>query len=333
MQAYQLKEKTKLKHSARVTRNRGRLTQQLVTKDATTPYDSINKPAEPRSSHTVSTMQNPKSPEPPSKMNIETLINNLSSQMAIANKALSDEIKVVNTTVNTMNLTIESIRSDLKAHQQKVDTEIIELKDQNKSLDDKLSKAKERITTLENLYYDIYQKQEAKHKSKQALNVVIRGVPEVQNEKMYVTMSELLTPTQSIEYTQTNGATRMGKPPKSMHGQTGGQPRPIKLRCATVLQKGVIFRAVSKIKEIPKFQNVRITNELNKEDLMAHKEVQIIYTEAINIPNVQAKMKGKRIEIDGKVYERAKFDSLPHHEVYSLNCNYRPGSSIPRELL
>ena len=81
---------------------------------------------------------------------------------------------------------------------------------------------KERITTLENLYYDIYQKHEADHKSKQALNVIIRGVPEIQNEKMYVTMSELLTPTQTLDYTQTNGATRMGKPPKTTHGQKGG---------------------------------------------------------------------------------------------------------------
>ena len=79
-----------------------------------------------------------------------------------------------------------------------------------------------------------------------------------------------------------------------------------------MLQKGVLFRAIGKIREIPKFQNVTLMNELNKDELLIHKEVQILYTEAASMPNVNAKMRGTKIEIDGNVYERSKFDSLPH---------------------
>ena len=79
-----------------------------------------------------------------------------------------------------------------------------------------------------------------------------------------------------------------------------------------VHQKGEIFRGVSEIQEILKFKDVRIMNNLNKDELLIHKEVQTLYTEACSLPNVQAKMKGPRIVIDGTTYDRTKFVSLPH---------------------
>ena len=106
------------------------------------------------------------------------------------------------------------------------------------------------------------------HEAKQALNVIIKGVPEILNKKMHVNMSEILAPVQPIIYTQTNGATQIGKPPKPTKGRNTTQPRPIKLRCPTVLQKGVLFCAIPMIQQIQKFKNVKIMNELSKDDLV-----------------------------------------------------------------
>ena len=311
MQAYQLKDRIKPKHSPRFTRNRGRLTSQHVTRDATTdPHSEPSSTADP----TVSTMPVNSNPPPktPVQPSIESMFENLTRELKSSNGALSNEIKMVNTTMTTLSENIDSIRGDLKSHQDQMDTKLKTLEDQNQSLGDRLTIANERIVTLENLYFDVYQKQESDAMSKQALNLIIRGIPEVPNEKMHVVMTELLTPIQSIAYTQTNGAYRIGKVPKPIQGRHDPQPRPIKLKCATVLQKGVLFRGIAKIREIPKFPNVKIMNDLNKDELMVHKEVQIIYTEATSIPNVNAKMKGPKIEIDGKLYDRSKFDSLPH---------------------
>ena len=161
---------------------------------------------------TMSTNLPPQTPQPP--LDFESLFKNLSAEFRSVNDSLSNEIKSVNTTIGTLNQNIENIRTDLQAHQDQIDSKVKDLEDQNLQLNSKLTFANERIMTLENLYFDIYQKQEAEFKGKQALNIIIRGMPEVQNERMHEVMSELLAPTQSIVYTKTNGATRLGRMPR-----------------------------------------------------------------------------------------------------------------------
>ena len=122
-----------------------------------------------------------------------------------------------------------------------MENKFVELQSQIKILNDKLQTADERIVTLENLYYESYSKQEADLKGKQALNVIIRGVPEERDERLHVLMGELLAPVKTIDYTQTNGASRLGRPSKQTQQrgrQSETKPRPISLRCMTVLQKG-----------------------------------------------------------------------------------------------
>ena len=46
--------------------------------------------------------------------------------------------------------------------------------------------------------------------------------------------------------------------------------------------------------------------------MILRKDVQMLFNEAIWKPNVQAKMKGTKIEIEGKAYKKANFDNLPH---------------------
>ena len=174
-----------------------------------------------------------------------------------------------------------------------------------------MSTANERIITLENLYFDLYHKQERDQMSKQAMNLIIRGIPESQNEKMYEIMGSLLDVVGSFSYVNTDGASRLGNHNRARPNVQTAPPRPIKLRCATVLQKGEIFRALNDLKKVDQFKNIRISNELNKDDMLEHKEVQMIYAEAITKPNTQARMRGNKIELDGRTYDRSQFDNLP----------------------
>ena len=77
-------------------------------------------------------------------------------------------------------------------------------------------------------------------------------------------------------------------------------------------KKGEIFRAILTIKASEKFKNVSLANDANKEEMILRKEVQMLFNEAISKPNVQAKMKGTKLEIYGKTYNKANFDNLPH---------------------
>ena len=127
------------------------------------------------------------------------------------------------------------------------------------------------------------------------MNLIIRGIPELPNEKMHEIMGELLDTVGSFAYVATNGATRLGKRNKSRVNDPTATPRPIRLRCATVLQKGEIFRAIDKLKKVQKFKDIRVANELNKDDMLEHKEVQMLYAEASSLPNTQTRMKGNKI--------------------------------------
>ena len=45
---------------------------------------------------------------------------------------------------------------------------------------------------------------------------------------------------------------------------------------------------------------------------MAYKEIQLLHMAAQKLTNVKSKMKGNRIEIDGKIYDCKNFHELPH---------------------
>ena len=76
-------------------------------------------------------------------------------------------------------------------------------------------------------------------------------------------------------------------------------------------QKDDIFRAVAQIKLLHKFASISLINDLFKEDLLVHKKVYMLHTEAATKPNVTSRMRGNKIEINGKLYQRDQFDNLP----------------------
>ena len=128
-------------------------------------------------------------------------------------------------------------------------------------------------------------------------------------------MGDLLNPLDGdLTYVQTNGAVRLGKKPTTTQGNDAkrSQHRPIKLHCATRLQKGVLFRGLQNIRKIPKFANVTMSNDLDNDRMLIRKEVYTLYTAAKKIQGVQVSMKGEMIEIDGKRYGQDQFHNLPH---------------------
>ena len=72
-----------------------------------------------------------------------------------------------------------------------------------------------------------------------------------------------------------------------------------------------MYRAAQEIRKIPKFANVTLGNNLDN-DKMLVKEVFTIFIAAKKLPNVQVKIKGEAIEIDGNTYRRNQFHNLPH---------------------
>ena len=277
-----------------------------VTTDATSLSDSQNKVSDTTHTHrkqcpamATNAEFNPETLSP-----LERMIQNL-----------SDKFDNFERNIATIDVNIKGIREEMRESQVNTNNKLDELTEQNKHLENKLNSATERIETLENLFYDTYTKSETDLKNKQAMNIIIRGVPEANGEQLHQTMSELLGLVGTITYIQTNGAQRLGRDRTTDrtadHANKTQKPRPIKLRCATTLQKGEIFRALNNIKTDEKFKNITLANEPNKDEMIARKEVQMLYNEAITKPNVQAKMKGSRIEINGKTYNKSNFDQLP----------------------
>ena len=270
----------------RKTRSHGNI---QVTRDAASLSDSPNKVSD--SIHTYTdqgcAMATSAEPNPVTLSPLEKII-----------QSLSDKFDKFQTNIATIDDNIKGLRKEMRESQVNTNNKLDELTKQNKHLESKLNSATERIETLENLFYDTYTKSELDLKNKQAMNIIIRGVPETKDEQLHQIMSELLGLVGTITYVQTNGAQRLGRDRTADQQNKTQKPRPIKLRCATTLQKGEIFRALQKIKSNEKFKNITLANEANKDEMIARKEVQMLYNEAITKPNVQAKMKGSKIEID-----------------------------------
>ena len=325
MLSFQLKQSKKSKYSAlnspRTTRSRSAVatTNDLRmseggtagSKDLIATIPSLNKdnstcsekPAETPDTDQVRNMSSLEPTPPPDltvKPSIEQMIMNLTTQFA-----------TFDVSIKRMDSNINATRAEMCSNQTAITAQLKDVFDQNKVLEEKLSTANERIITLENLYFDLYHKQERDLMNKQAMNLIIRGIPELPNEKMHEIMGELLDTVGSFAYVATNGATRLGNRNKSRANDPTATPRPIRLRCATVLQKGEIFRAIDKLKKVQKFKDIRVANELNKDDMLEHKEVQMLYAEASSLPNTQTRMRGNKIEIDGRTYDRGHFDNLP----------------------
>ena len=88
--------------------------------------------------------------------------------------------------------------------------------------------------------------------------MIVKGLPEVKDEKMHVTMADLLRDLGcTFAYSATHGAWRIG------HVSSGltktKSPRNIKLRLATKQQKLEMFGLKEKISAVDKYAHVKFT--------------------------------------------------------------------------
>ena len=296
MQDYQ--KRTGRKHG--ISPRSGRTRSQRKDPAGSVPNDSVNK--------VVSMMAENNPHEDLSNLSpmdrLEKMMNNMCQQM----NEVQGQLKSVQ-------LDTSEIKTKQKEHYDDLSNKLATCQKENADLKEKLNQAIDRIDTLEHCYFKTYSVREKEKKSKKANNIIIRGVPESVNEKMFETMGELLVPlAEDLRYSQTDGATRLGKKPNNPRGGDAGrtQHRPIKLYCATRLQKGILFRGLQNIRNIPKFANVSMSNDLDNDKMMIRKEIYTLYIAAKNIQGVQASMKGEFIEIDGNRYGKDQFHRLPH---------------------
>ena len=303
MQSYQLRERSKPRFSPKARRHLPRHTKGLESIIAT--GTKVNKDIT-LTNETQVTM------DPPDIKTADDMIK----EMWLDMKSMKNEVKAVNDN-------IEIVKSDIKNNYDDLLVKVDGFKKVTDDLESKVDLAHGRINTLESCYMDLYHENQALKNKQKACNIIIRGVPEKPREKMYETMGELFdTIGGNANYLLTDGAVRMGKlnRPQSKQDKkapgapnpTTAQPRPIRVFCKSLLLKGEIFRSLDKIKANPNFANVRLANDLNDGEMMEYKEVQLLHNAANKMPNVTSRMRGNKLEVDGKTYDRNNYQDLPH---------------------
>ena len=134
MQAYQLKDRVKPKHSPQLTRHRGR-TLQAVSKDASVDSNKISPVTKPPTVSPIlpTTPANSALSKSIPKMDsaLEALIKSVSNEVKNVSISPTTEIKSVNTTIGTLNKNVDSLKDELKSHQVAMDNKYDELENQN----------------------------------------------------------------------------------------------------------------------------------------------------------------------------------------------------------
>ena len=106
----------------------------------------------------------------------------------------------------------------------------------------------------------------------------------------------------SFSYSATHGAYRMGGA-----NRNAVYPRPIKWFLTTRQQKAEILQYQQyKLKDNDVFKKVRLVNDYDEEELLEHREASQLSGMA-NRQGINARVKGKAVVIDGKVYSRDLF--------------------------
>ena len=107
------------------------------------------------------------------------------------------------------------------------------------------------------------------------------------------------------------GQYRIGRLPKS-NGEVSRYARPIKLCLITKQQQSELFGLKENYLKVPKFINVRLANDMNEEELIAYREMKLVYSATKGLTGVSAKLRGATVIIDERVYGKADCDRLPH---------------------
>ena len=130
-------------------------------------------------------------------------------------------MKELNERFTSIQADITEIKETQSTNYKELNNRLAESQNENRELKTQLNKAIDRIDTLERCNGHTINNMERAKKDGKAKNIIIRGAPEVENEKMQETMNELVAPAKGqLTYIQTDGAIRLGQRNK---GQQGGQ--------------------------------------------------------------------------------------------------------------
>ena len=150
-----------------------------------------------------------------------------------------------------------------------------------------------------------------RQRQERELNVIIRGIPENNKEKMHQTMSDLLLAARaSFNFSATNSAYRMGK--ASAELKVNKCTRSVKLVLATRQQKSELFGIWKQLRQNQKYEKVNIQLDMDDDDMLKLREVQQLHAMAKGVKDVTSSIKGFNLVLNGRVYERKEFDNLPH---------------------
>ena len=207
---------------------------------------------------------------------------------------------------------ITEVNKLLKSSEDKLDQYL----DQTRLLKDNVTRIETRLVRVEEY---IRSDKENKLRELRQKNIISRGVPESDSEKMHVVMTDLLNKMgASFAYSATHGAIRLGNPTNQTQAQeaTGADRspyiRPIKLRLSTTQQKSELAGIQKNAKHHEKYKNIRLFNDYNDEELLVHKEARQIYNAALKNKEVKTtSLHGTAVFINGTRYDRSNYDNLP----------------------
>ena len=284
----------------------------------------------------------PDAGEVPPKRDLDDLWGHF-DRMSASYTTLQHDFERVNSGLKKFNRGFDEIKGIIKFNHDELTDRITKSEEENRALRTELTRMRSKLNSLEKFRAQTADRHKFHDREQRSYNVIIRGIPEEdRHERVHDTIAEMIdTATPRFTYLDTDGALRMGqsraRPSRApardpeRGGPGGGAshspdphwregrdarhapfPRPIKLRCTTKQQKSELFRQVSLIKENPKFVNVSLSNDLDDDELMVFREVQVLHNAARGLPGVNSRMRGAAIEIDGEIYRRNQFHNLPH---------------------
>ena len=148
----------------------------------------------------------------------------------------------------------------------------------NEKLEAKVSDLEAEVNTLK-------QDKADRDRDARALNIIIRGIEEKQDEKLYLVMGELFTKLgTSFNYSLTQGSFRMGKRQQGVNNNKNTRYRPIKLKLLTRQQKSELFGLKIQHKENPEIQAIIFTNDMTSDEMLQNKVIQQIHSVAKDMP-------------------------------------------------
>ena len=203
--------------------------------------------------------------------------------------SLTTHIQAIQTTLTRLTSKLDentSMVNDLRDSTLTFKTEINEKLDSymnnNRILTEELSDVTSRVSSLEIELSNLKGDKSHHNTESRELNIIIRGIPEEKDEKMYeVMMGFFATTGCSYPYALTNGAHRLGRRPEGVRNSTK-YSRPIKLKLLTRQQKSELFGLRLNYTKHKRYEHVKMSNDLDEKEMFRYREARQILSAAKN---------------------------------------------------